>query len=216
MTRLAMGDRCKNGHAITPENAYYRMVGGTRCVRCRTCQLAGAKKYYRAGGAVQQRVRARRQWFNDVEASRATARVKKREEYAQRRAVILARCKAWLKANRDKRAAYMSRPQMRLHGNVSRAIRSAIRLNKAGRGWESLVGYTRADLVAHLEQRFLAGMTWENYGEWEIDHIRPRVSFAFVAAEDQQFKECWALNNLQPLWMPENRRKHARWNGVAA
>src|SRR3546814_3330220 len=44
---------------------------------------------------------------------------------------------------------------------------------KNGRSWEILVGYTVADLMAHLERQFLPGMSWDNRGEWHIDHIRP-------------------------------------------
>lgn len=95
------------------------------------------------------------------------------------------------------------------------AVRAAIRLNKAGRGWESLVGYTRADMVTHLEKQFSGGMSWENYGAWEIDHIRPRASFKFTTAEDREFKACWALSNLQPLWMVENRRKSSHYEAAA-
>jgi hypothetical protein len=50
-------------------------------------------------------------------------------------------------------------------------------------------------------------MTWENYGKWHIDHKRPIASFNFTSYEDPEFKECWALNNLQPMWAKENMSK---------
>lgn len=140
----------------------------------------------------------------------ALARATKRREYERRRDILLPRVKAWAVANRETRRKYASQPHVRLHNNTSRAIRASIQLNKAGRSWESLVGYTRGDLVMHLERQFADGMTWENYGKWEIDHIRPRASFSFARPEDPQFLECWALGNLQPLWMAENRKKGAR------
>jgi len=62
----------------------------------------------------------------------------------------------------------------------------------------------------HLEKQFKDGMTWDNYGDWHIDHIRPISSFNFKSYEDKEFKECWDLNNLQPLWAEENIRKHNR------
>jgi hypothetical protein len=58
-------------------------------------------------------------------------------------------------------------------------------------------------------------MSWGNYGQWEIDHIRPRSSFSFQTAEDPQFMECWELSNLQPLWMSANRSKHAKYKVAA-
>ncbi len=63
------------------------------------------------------------------------------------------------------------------------------------------------DLIAHLESLFQPSMTWENYGKWHIDHKRPIASFNFTSYEDPEFKECWALNNLQPMWAKENMSK---------
>ena len=210
MTKLEIGDVCRHGHVIEQGNIYTRLVNGTLCLRCRTCQRGGSSRYFNSVGKVRASVRNARRWRADIEESRRIARDKKRAEYVNKRAVILARSNAWAKANRDKRRRYASQPHIRLHSNVSRAIRSSIRLNKAGRGWELLVGYTRSQLVAHLEQLFTDGMTWSNYGRWEIDHIRPRSSFRFTSPDDSEFHECWALSNLQPLWMADNRSKGAK------
>lgn len=81
---------------------------------------------------------------------------------------------------------------------------------KAGRKWESLVGYTVDELKVHLESLFQPGMTWGNIGEWEIDHIRPVKYFNFSKPEHIDFKRCWALDNLQPLWKHDNRTKSAK------
>lgn len=56
-----------------------------------------------------------------------------------------------------------------------------------------------------LEQQFTEGMTWENYGEWHVDHIRPCVSFDLSIPEQQQ--ECFHYTNLQPLWAKDNLQK---------
>jgi hypothetical protein len=150
---------------------------------------------------------------NKTDRARALNRERKRKEYERRGDILNARVKARSKRPevRAKIREYNSHPQRKLHSNVSRAIRTAIGLSKDGRKWELLVGYTRAELTAHLESQFQPGMTWENYGVggWEIDHIRPQASFSFTTPEDAQFKECWALSNLQPLWMPDNRSKWA-------
>jgi 5-methylcytosine-specific restriction endonuclease McrA len=90
-------------------------------------------------------------------------------------------------------------------------IRYSLRGSKAGRHWETLVGYTFLALMCHLESLFQPGMTWENYGEWQVDHIRPIASFTFTSADDPEFRQCWALSNLQPLWATDNHHKGARW-----
>ena len=44
-------------------------------------------------------------------------------------------------------------------------------------------------------------------GEWHIDHIIPKSVFNFTKPEHEDFKRCWALKNLQPLWAEENISK---------
>jgi hypothetical protein len=53
-------------------------------------------------------------------------------------------------------------------------------------------------------------MTWENYGEWHVDHIVPVSAHNFETTEDIDFKKCWDLSNLQPLWATDNMRKNAK------
>ena len=81
---------------------------------------------------------------------------------------------------------------------------------KAGKSWRSFVDYSLEELMSHLEKQFLDGMTWENRGEWHIDHIIPRSSFEYDDPCDPDFKACWALSNLRPLWAIDNIRKNAR------
>jgi hypothetical protein len=70
-----------------------------------------------------------------------------------------------------------------------------------------MVGYSAEQLKEHLEKQFNDGMSWENYGEWHIDHIKPISSFEFDSSDDEQFKVCWSLDNLQPMWGIENIKK---------
>jgi 5-methylcytosine-specific restriction endonuclease McrA len=73
---------------------------------------------------------------------------------------------------------------------------------------EKILGYTIDNLKKHLEKQFREGMTWGNYcTEWQIDHIIPVSRFNITSINDFDFKRCWALDNLQPLWKEENRRK---------
>lgn len=105
-----------------------------------------------------------------------------------------------------------STPKGKLCRTMSSSIRHALigEMGKAGRRWENLVGYSVESLKAHLEKLFSDGMTWENYGEWHIDHKIPISAFNFQCPEDLDFKRCWALRNLQPMWAKENRIKHNR------
>ena len=73
-----------------------------------------------------------------------------------------------------------------------------------------LVGCSIPELRKRLTQQFLPGMTWDNYGKWHIDHIRPCASFDLTDPEQQ--KQCFHYSNLQPLWAADNLRKGASIN----
>ena len=78
------------------------------------------------------------------------------------------------------------------------------RLNTSKQGHTiDILGYSALDLKNHIESQFQSGMTWLNYGEWEIDHIKPVTKFP----NDASIKEVCALDNLQPLWWYENLTK---------
>lgn len=105
------------------------------------------------------------------------------------------------------------KPSAQVNAAMAAGIRISIHKgSKAGRKWEKLVGYTAADLMAHLEKHFNHGMSWENYGRggWHIDHKIPKSAFNFQTPEDLDFQRCWALENLQPLWEIDNIIKGAK------
>lgn len=87
-----------------------------------------------------------------------------------------------------------------------RGLRSG---GKQARATFEILGYSPAELAAHLESQFRSGMTWENYGRfgWHIDHIRPLATFEYSSVDSPAFKEAWRLENLQPLWWRENLSK---------
>jgi len=57
----------------------------------------------------------------------------------------------------------------------------------------------------HLESQFKEGMSWDNRGEWHIDHVIPCCKFDLTDIEEQ--KKCFHYTNLQPLWAKENLQK---------
>jgi hypothetical protein len=59
-----------------------------------------------------------------------------------------------------------------------------------------MLGYSAVELKQHIESLFTEGMSWDNYGEWHIDHIKPLSSFP----KDTPIKVVNSLSNLQPLW----------------
>ncbi len=110
--------------------------------------------------------------------------------------------------NKYERERYRTDPMFRVNHSMRYGIWLSLKGNKDGQHWETLVPYKLEGLMKWLEDKFLPGMTWENYGsEWHIDHKRPKSSFSFKSHKDYQFQICWALLNLRPMWGPENLQK---------
>jgi hypothetical protein len=100
-------------------------------------------------------------------------------------------------------------PIYKLINNFRTAIYQVLKENqiqKNGHYFETLK-YSPENLIEHLESKFKDNMTWDNYGEWHVDHIKPISSFQITEIGDKEFMSCWSLENLQPLWGKENIRK---------
>ena len=109
--------------------------------------------------------------------------------------------------NKRARIKFYSNPKNRLSRSITGAIWFSLKGNKNGRHWEDLVGYNLKKLRIHLESLFKDNMTWNNYGKWHLDHKIPISLWKFNSHNDREFKQCWALCNLQPLWASENLSK---------
>lgn len=67
------------------------------------------------------------------------------------------------------------------------------------------LGCTVDIFIKYIESQFQEGMTWENYGQWHIDHIIPLIYFDLTKEENLYI--AWNYRNLQPLWSSENYSK---------
>lgn len=122
-----------------------------------------------------------------------------------------------LKREHLKRCAAMYRWKMRLDPQYRLSRRAAGTLSRClagntvgARTWQRYFDFTQDEFRAHITKCFRPGMTWANYGAWEIDHIRPISSFRYASTDDDEYRKCWSLENLHPLWRIENQMKGAR------
>lgn len=126
------------------------------------------------------------------------------KEYSKRPEIIE-------RENNRKQLKRDSDPIFRLNNSLSFGVRYSLKnnnLSKNKRRWENLVGYKIEALKEHLENLFKEGMSWNNYGQWHIDHIIPLKFFKYDSTDDVEFKYCWSLYNLQPLWKKDNHCKN--------
>ena len=105
--------------------------------------------------------------------------------------------------NRDK---YRLDKKYNLRLRMSSHMRHVLKKKKRAGVFRHLP-YDVNTLVSHLERQFKPGMGWHNMSEWHIDHIIPVSHFSFSSVTDTEFLQCYALENLQPLWAHENIRK---------
>ena len=100
-------------------------------------------------------------------------------------------------------------PIYKLINNFRTAIYQVLKENQVQKNghYFDILKYSPENLIEHLESKFKDNMTWDNYGEWHVDHIKPISSFQITEIGDNEFMSCWSLDNLQPLWGEENIRK---------
>lgn len=104
----------------------------------------------------------------------------------------------------------MAIPSARLRKTLMNRIWSAMKGQRVnGVGSFSLVGCPVGFLRSYIEGKFERGMTWENYGEWHVDHIRPCASFDL--SDKEQVLQCFNWRNLQPMWASENCSKGSNY-----
>lgn len=102
----------------------------------------------------------------------------------------------------------IERPSFRLAQNIRNRIRLALKGETKSGSTFDYIGCSLEELKSYLESKFQPGMTWDNYGQWHVDHKLPLSKFD-LTIEDNMYK----LNhysNLQPLWAKENLRKGAK------
>ena len=216
----------------TPEY-FYPHKGGKFGLRgdCRQCRAIyrnsekvwARQKVYMAAYAVADResgkqIERGRLWRkNNLEKSRSSTRAwavrnpDKVRVYGQQ----------WRSANREKVREKQRRADVKLQQNpthvLKKRIKARVRQMLRGNGYsfdslEKILGYSRLNLKRHIERQFSGEMTWTRLmsGEIHIDHIVPISKFNIFSVDDADFKACWALSNLRPLWAKDNQQKQKK------
>ncbi len=115
------------------------------------------------------------------------------------------------KTAENKKKKYKTDSIFRLSQILRARFRMFLKQNncrKGGRSFE-IFGATPQQIKSHIESQFKDDMTWENQGEWHIDHIIPLDYYAknFDLNDLEVQKKAFNYKNLQPLWAFENMSK---------
>lgn len=130
--------------------------------------------------------------------------------YTNNSQVILEKQKEYRKLNRSRytdNETYRRKidPIFKLKKNIRKRVNDYFKVFdiKKSNTTFNIIGKSPKELKEYIENLFDDGMTWENYGDWHIDHIMPLVT---AKTEDDVYR----LNhysNLQPLWAKDNMKK---------
>jgi hypothetical protein len=173
--------------------------------RCKECEKNRKKKFYD-------------ETYKEVVKKNYHINKKKIKEYNKKyhnknKKEILKRNKNWRENNKDKikqnsNKRYKNDIQHRLKIVLRSRILSALKNKNITKNKKTseLIGCDIPSFKKYLEQLFKIGMSWENFGEWEIDHKIPCCLFDLTDVEHQ--KVCFNFRNLQPLWWEENAKKN--------
>ena len=153
----------------------------------------------------------------------------KRERYVYNREREVERVNLWRQNNREKSIKYHKQwyqDNKERHNEYKKhyiknkrksdslfklkcTLRSRTSMAFKRKSWEKntktqeMLGDEWIVVKSHIESRFKDGMSWDNFGEWQIDHIIPLAS----ANTEEGLIELCHYTNLQPLWAEENISK---------
>ena len=213
-------NNCKEGKILSEFSKKYKTKGGIQKYQtiCKKCANEKATEI-RAGEGYKEKVAQYDKTYYELNREKVLER--KREYHVENREIILDKKKKYRSIpeikeknrlyikkykveNRDKYYAYRRKyPHIIAWRRILYRTLYYLGTEKEG-NTQSMLGYSAVQLKHNIEKQFKEGMSWENYGEWEIDHKLPLTSFNKSSIPSVVN----ALSNLQPLWKEDNMKKY--------
>ena len=120
-----------------------------------------------------------------------------------------AQCKKYYLANQSKIASWKNKNKIkitkqindrykndinyRIKHNLRTRFNLAIKNNSKKSSIINLLGCSIPKFKEYIEKQFIDDMTWNNYGQWHIDHIKPCCGFDLSDKKQQQI--CFHYTN---------------------
>ena len=229
MDELKTCTKCGEAKPATTEY-FHKKLSGLHA-SCKTCVskqgkiyhdanrdlLISRKKVYRGANRDKELEQRRLRY----QANRLQILAQRKIYYESNRNAEIERSKRYIKDNQEDVAARRRRnaarrrstdPLYRVVEALRKRVREAVKGHCKSARTLQLLGCSVERLREHISKQFKPGMSWENYGKWHIDHIRPCASFNLASGAQQ--RQCFHYTNLQPLWALENILKGAKWEVI--
>ncbi len=211
---------CSKCFVEKPLEAFHKQKGGKFGVagRCKCCiaeyntklerKARQAERYAKNYQTNREEILAKKAEHN----AKPEVKAKQAENYQANREEILTRqaeydAKPEIKEQRNKREKLRKEtdPLYKLTCNIRCLISNAFKNGGYSKDTDTanILGCTYEEFKEHIESQFQEGMSWDNYPEWEYDHIYP-VS---LAESEEHLLQLNHYTNFQPLWKEDNRRK---------
>lgn len=185
---------------------------------CKECVKDIQKKYKETPDFIEKRKEYDKQRYDSLRDQilerKKEYHIENREEILEKKKIYRNRDTSKIKSKkwREEHKEYLAKWQSMYRKKYPHTVAWRSVLNhtlerlgtlKEGKTIEML-GYSALDLKHHIEKQFIEGMSWENHGEWHIDHVKAVAKFN----SESDIKEVCALENLQPLWAFDNLSKN--------
>jgi hypothetical protein len=197
-------------------------------VMCKVCKSEKSKRYYEKNSEhVKKRILdnyyddREKHWgrmCNYYKENRDDLLEYKSEYYERNKEHMLELSSVYYKENKEdineKNKLYMCERRKTdklfvLKETISSLIYHSLRRSgyKRNKRTMDVLGCTIQEFKDYIESLFVDGMSWDNKGEWHIDHKRP-VGWA---KDEEEIYELNHYTNLQPMWGIDNIRKGNRY-----
>jgi len=199
-----------------------------KCIECERKDARENRKRQYHDLSTQAVIKAQNKAYSSKPDRKVLVKQRSREKYLANSVQIIAKSIAYKKRpenkarrnklwrdryviERDSKRAefkrkYYADPSFRLRGNIRSRVWEALKLNGGSKNSSILkaLDYSLEELKFHLESQFTPGMSWEISKSFSVDHIIPQSMFQFTSIQDEEFRLCWALDNLRPLSLSQN------------
>jgi hypothetical protein len=157
------------------------------------------KKYRKNPEFVEkERERGRLYYQNNIEKEREKRKLYYHNNKEQERK----------KSNEWKKNKLKTDPLERMKKNIRDRIRKYLTGENKSKRTFDIIGLDKEKFKSYIENKFTEGMTWENYGKWHLDHIKP----LYLLENEEDLIKLNHYTNLQPLWAEDNLKKNRKYD----